>query len=60
MVIGSLVGQGLVKSEHRQKFANTFFTLNQTDESKALDKFKQETLGDEKEKPGLLSDSKFK
>ena len=60
MVIGSLVGQGLVKSEHRQKFANTLFTLNQTDESKALDKFKQEILGDEKEKPGLLSDPKFK
>lgn len=60
MVVGSLFGQGLVKSEHRQKFANTFFTLNQTDESKALDTFKQEILGDEKEEPGLLSDSKFK
>lgn len=60
MVLGSLFGQGLVISEHRQKFANTFFTLNQTDESKALDKFKQETLGDEKEKLGLLSDLKFK
>ncbi|KTD15532.1 hypothetical protein Lgra_0198 [Legionella gratiana] len=60
MVLGSLVGQGLAKSEHRQKFANTFFTLNQTDESRALDQFKQEILGDEKEESGLLSDSKFK
>ena len=40
MVLGSLVGQGLAKSEHRQKFANTFFALNQTDESLALDEFK--------------------
>lgn len=60
MVLGSLVGQGLVKSEHRQKFANTFFTLNQTDGAQAIDKFKQEILGDDKEEPGLLSDSKFK
>jgi hypothetical protein len=54
MVLGSLVGQGLAKSEHRQKFANTFFTFNQTDESRALDKFKQEILGDEKEEPGCF------
>ncbi len=60
VVVGSLVGQGLVNSEHRQKFADTFFTLNQADESKALDKFKQEILGDEKEGADLLSDSKFK
>lgn len=59
MVLGSLVGQGLVKSEHRKKFANTFFTLNQTDESQALDKFKQEILGDENEESGLLSDSQL-
>ena len=38
MVLGSLVGQGLAKLEHRQKFANTFFTLNQTDESQSLNK----------------------
>ncbi|MFA5960211.1 MAG: hypothetical protein WC785_06815 [Tatlockia sp.] len=55
MVLGSLVCQGLVKSSHRQKFANTFFTLNQTDESKALAQFKQEILGDEKKESGLLS-----
>jgi len=60
MILGSFIGQGLAKSEHRQKFTNTFFTLNQTDESQALDKFKQEILGDENEEPGLLSDSKFK
>ncbi|MCE3043534.1 membrane-targeted effector domain-containing toxin [Legionella sp. 16cNR16C] len=59
MVLGFAVNQGLAKSEHRQKFAQTFFALNQTDESKALNKFKQETLGDEKEEPGLLSESKF-
>lgn len=51
MVLGSLVGQGLAKSEHRQKFANTFFTLNQTDESKSLNKFKQNILDDEMEQP---------
>lgn len=60
MVLGSLVGQGLAKSEHRQKFADTFFTLNQTDESQALDTFKQGILGDGKEEPGLLSDLKFR
>ncbi|KTD51866.1 hypothetical protein Lqui_0710 [Legionella quinlivanii] len=60
MVLGSVVNQGLAKSEHRQKFAHTFFTLEQTDESKALDKFKQEILGNDKEEPGLLSGSKFK
>lgn len=59
MVLGSLVGQGLAKSQHRQKYANTFFTLNQTDESRALDKFKQKILGDEQEEFGLLSAFKF-
>lgn len=60
MVLGSLVGQGLFKAEHRQKFSNAFFTLNQTDESQALDKFKQAILGDEKEEPGLLPNLNFR
>ncbi|WP_133139569.1 membrane-targeted effector domain-containing toxin [Legionella genomosp. 1] len=60
MILGSAVNQGLANSEHRQKFAQTFFALNQTGESKALNKFKEEILGDDKEEPGLLSESKFK
>ena len=41
MVLGTLIGQGIVKSEHRQQFVKTFFTFEQTDESKALEQFKQ-------------------
>ncbi|MFC3908311.1 hypothetical protein ACFORL_04385 [Legionella dresdenensis] len=60
MVLGAVVGQGLAKSEHRKQFANTFFALNQTPASQALDKFQKEILGNEKADPGLLSASKFK
>ena len=54
MILGSVLGQGLAKLEHREKFAQTFFTLNQNESSKALTEFKQETLGDSKENHGLL------
>ncbi len=60
MVLGSLVGQGLVKPDHRQKFVNTFFTFNQTEESQALDRFKQKMLGDENGDTGLISAQNFK
>jgi len=43
MVLGSLFGQGLFKAEHRQWYAQTFFTLNQTDASQALNQFKKES-----------------
>lgn len=42
MILGSVLGQGLASSEHREKFANTFFTLNQNKQSQALNTFKQE------------------
>jgi NAD(P)-dependent dehydrogenase (short-subunit alcohol dehydrogenase family) len=42
MVLASFVGQGFLLSAHRQQFANTFFTFDQTDESRALDHFKTE------------------
>ena len=45
LVLSSVAGQGLAKYEHRQAFKDTFFTLNQTKESKALKDFKQTTLG---------------
>ncbi|NDH09433.1 MAG: hypothetical protein EBY16_07465, partial [Gammaproteobacteria bacterium] len=41
MVLGALVGQGLLKAAHRQKFSDTFFTLNQTKASKVLNEFAQ-------------------
>ncbi len=59
MVLGALAGQGLAKSEHRKKFANTFFTLNQAEESKVLDKFKQEILGHTEGDLGIISEPKF-
>lgn len=46
MILGSVIGEGLAKSEHRQQFAKTFFTLNQNEYSLALNTFKQEALDD--------------
>lgn len=60
MILGSVLGQGIVNSEHREKFANTFFTLNQKEQSQALNEFTQEILGDSEENQGLLSSQSFK
>lgn len=39
MVIGAFAGQGLAKAEHRQAYNDTFFTLHQTDKTKAINTF---------------------
>jgi hypothetical protein len=59
MILGSVLGQGLVKPKHREKFANTFFTLHQTEQSKALAEFSSVTLGDGELEQGLLASKNF-
>lgn len=56
MTVGVIAGQGLLKSEHRQAFKNTFFTFNQTDSTKALNTFKQKVLGEDEKDQGLLDE----
>lgn len=43
MVLGSVLGQGLAKKEHREKYATTFFTLHETEAQKALSQLKADT-----------------
>ncbi len=59
MVVGAIIGQGLAKAEHRQAFKDTFFTLNQTEASKALNVFEQRILGDDRQDQGLLDPDKL-
>ena len=59
MILGSVLGQGLVKPEHREKFVNTFFTLHQTKQSKALAEFSSVTLGDGELEQVLLASKNF-
>lgn len=54
MAAGSVIGQGLAKAEDRQRFSNYFFSLNQTEPSKALQQFQQKTLGQDDGDQGLL------
>lgn len=60
MVLGTVAGQGLAKAEHRQRFKDTFFTLNSSDKSKALNQFKDKILGENEENEGLISSQNLK
>ena len=44
MVLGTIIGQGLAKEEHRQKFHDTFFKSHEADSTKAFSQVKQKSL----------------
>ena len=44
MTLGTLAGQGLYKADHREAFKTTFFTLNKTNLTKALEDIRKESL----------------
>ncbi len=58
MTLGVVIGQGLANADHRQKFSDTFFALNKTEGTKALEATQQQILGDDKDQ-GLLDDEAF-
>lgn len=59
MVLGIIGGQGLANPQHRQKYRDSFLTLNQSTGSKALQEFKQTILGEDEDNPGLLDEDKL-
>jgi len=48
-----------LKEEHRNAYKDNFFTLNQTESTKAIHAFKKELLGEDNKDPGLLDAEKF-
>lgn len=58
MVLGVVVGQGLASADHRQKFSNTFFALDKTEGTKALETTQQQILGSDNDQ-GLLDEEAF-
>ena len=57
MILGAVIGRGILSTQDRQAFRQTFFALNETPEQKSLRTFEKQTLEEESE--GLLSTRSF-
>ena len=58
MILGAAIGRGVLSTQDKQTFKQTFFTLHETSEQRALRTFEKQTLGEEEEE-GLLSTKSF-
>ncbi|CEG58955.1 hypothetical protein [Legionella fallonii] len=59
MALGVIVGQGVLNAEHRQGFKNTFFALDKTAGTTALEATQKQILGNDEDDQGLLNQEAF-